>query len=314
MRFKQQRTQHSHYCLLVNRKAANYDPRAIEQLVEAIKHKKGAYSILEPISAVELMEMAEVAVGVTKRDPRANALQIRTRGKVTCLVACGGDGTFNLTARAAVADGTPVSVLPLGRDNNIARSLLKNIDIGYAISRILERKYRLIDIGQIADQLFFGSAGIGFVPHLHRTLGDQERPAMAYRWAKVAGEAAEKLRSKRMIIRIDAFRFEVKTRMAQVNLLSHSTGLQLSPASVASDGQAEVIVDFGAENKELAEYTRQLYKKKYLYGALFRLFRGTTISIQPIQNRSLYLDGEIIRTPSNAIEMKVLPEKLKVFC
>lgn len=314
MRLKQQRTRHSHYCLLVNRKAANYNPGAIEQLVGAIKNKKGAYSIIEPTSAVELLQMAEVAAGVKKRDPRAKELQTRSRGKVTCLVACGGDSTFNLTARAGAASGIPIAVLPLGRDNNIARSLLKNIEFDYTISRILERKYRLIDIGRIADQLFFGSAGIGFVPHLLRTLGEVERPTMAYKWAKVAGEAAEKLRSKRMIIRIDAFRFEVKTRMAQVNLLSHSTGLQLSPASVANDGQAEVIVDFGAENKELAEYARQLYKKKYLYGALFRLFRGTTISIQPIQNRSLYLDGEIIRTPSNAIEIKVLPEKLKVFC
>jgi len=314
MRLKQQRTRNNHYCLLVNRKAANYSPQAIDQLIEAIKNDKAAYSIIEPASAMELMQMAEVAAGVTKRDPRAGVLQIRNRGKVTCLIACGGDSTFNLTARASVTGGVPIGVLPLGRDNNIARSLLKDIEIGHAVARIIERKYRLIDVGQIADQIFFGSAGIGFVPHLLRTLGTAERPTMAYKWAKVAGEAAEKLRSKRMIIRIDAFRFEVKTRMAQVNLLSHSSGLQLSPASIPNDGQGEVIVDFGAENKELAEYARQVYKKKYLYGALFRLFRGTTISIQPIQNRSLYLDGEIIRTPTNAIEIKVLPEKLKVFC
>ena len=313
MRRRLQKTKQAHYCLLVNKQAANFAPSHVKRLIYAIKKKRGAFTVLEPKSAIDTFKLARMAAGVAK-DRRVGLLQTRVRGKVTALVACGGDGTANLVARAAMQADMPIGILPMGRHNNIARSLCGSDEPEAALRKIIKMGYRQIDTATVSGQMFFGSIGIGYFPELMELLDGVRLPRFAFQWAKLGARIAAAARLRKMIIKVDSFRFEVRPHILQVNLLPYTAGLNLNPASIFDDSRAEIIFDAGAGEKDLSEFARRLYKKKQLYGTTVRLFRGSAISFQPAMGKMLYLDGELIELPTNVVEVKIGPGKLKVFC
>ncbi len=313
MRRRHQKEKQAHFCLLVNREATNYSSRAVDRLTRAIRKAGGHYSVFEPRSAMDLLQISQRVCGLRRWKGNVPH-QFTHRGKVSGLIACGGDGTFNLVARAALKADLPVGALPLGEYNNIVQSLYGSTDVETAIARILNRDYRLIDFATAADQPFFGSAGIGLIPKLARKLDGRKRPRFGFSWGQLGSKAAAEVDSKKLIIKIDAFRFDVSPVVLNINLLPYSLGLPFSPASILDDGRAEVILNFGVDKKSLSTFIGQVYKKKYVYGSEVRLFRGKRIDIQPARGRTLYLDGELIKLPYDLIEIEVSDKKLKAFC
>ncbi len=313
MRKRHQRIKRPHFCLLINPKATNYSQRLVKQLVGAIRSTGGAYTVIETRNATDLIEMAQVAARL-KRDKRSTMFQTATRGKVTALIACGGDGTFNLVARSAAEADMPIGVLPMGRYNSIARSVIDPIDITSAIKTILGKAYARIDTATALGQFIVGSLGVGFVPELMARLEGRSLPRFGPGWKKLGGEAGAAANMASQTIRVDSFRFELQPRMVQVNLLRYTLGLNFSPASISDDGKAEVVFDVDSGEKDFSEFTRQVFKGEQLYGNKLRQFRGSVISFQPVKGQTLFIDGELIPLPVNVVEVKVHEKKLKVYC
>ncbi len=304
---------HQHYCLFVNREAANYNSEDVSALVSAIRNKGARYTIVEQNSAARMAKEAEQAVG-ERHKGRYVAQSISRRGPITALIACGGDGTFNLVARAAMKADLPIGILPSGLFNNIAKSLHGELDVNSAISRILGGKEKKIDSGLAGNQPFFGSLGLGFIPVLSGMLNSGKVPRFGFSWSQLGGKAAAEVPAKELILKVDAFRFEVSPMMFNINLLAYSSGIKISPASVVDDQQAEVIFDRGDCAGEFGSFTRLMRKGKYLYGSEIRLYRGRMITCQPTQGRMIYLDGELIELPTNLLEIEIGKQQVKVFC
>ncbi|MFZ5980562.1 MAG: diacylglycerol/lipid kinase family protein [Candidatus Zixiibacteriota bacterium] len=313
LRRRKLKAKNAHYCILVNPSAGGYQKKLVGKLIAAVKESDAFYTLYEPTTPMDLFKQAQVVVGNRRASQTLPAPDNR-RGKVTALIAAGGDGTFNLVARAAQKADLPVGVLPLGRFNNIARCLCSSHEAEAAIGKIIEGKYRKIDTAQVANQLFIGSIGLGFVPRLAALLDEKGCPRFALGWSQLGAKAAANCRQIKTLIKIDAFRFEVSPRILNINLMPYSVGLPFSPASLTDDGHAEIIFDQGNFAGDFSAYTRLIYKRKYIYGDDIRIYRGQDISIQPTQGRKLYLDGEIIELPSNALEIKIEKGGLKVFC
>jgi diacylglycerol kinase family enzyme len=313
VRRRQQRTKNAHFCILVNRKSGRYVKKPIDKLVAAIRRRGDHYTLLEPKSAMELFEEAGQMARHRKESKSAPA-NIQRWGKITSLIACGGDGTFNLVARAAQDRNMPMGVLPMGRFNNIARHLLGTTDCQVALEKILAGGYRAIDAGRVNDQVFFGSIGLGLIPKMAVLLKEHKRPRFGLGWSKLAHRATELVNKRKTIVKIDAFRFEVEPLMLNVNLLSYSAGLRLSPASVGDDRRAEIIFDRDNDPDQLSHYVRLISREKYLYADEIGLYRGEVINVQPTQGRTLYLDGELLELPGQSLDISISDRKLKVFC
>lgn len=313
IRRRHQPAKRRHYALLANRKAGAYNRRLVEKFV-GVCHRQGAsYTVYEPDSAVNLLRQAEVAVGL--RPANSNFPPPYERGgPVTALVACGGDGTFNLVARAALKAGLPVGMIPMGRINNLALSLFGSAGSEHAIRRILAGGIRKIDCATAANLVFFGSLGLGFVPKLLEELQGRSVPSLGLGWSQLASKAAASVTPEAIILKVDAFRFDCRPVILNVNLLPYTAGLPLSPASVPDDGRAEVIFDQESNLGNISAFTRLIFKRKYLYGDAVRLYRGQSITVQPVKGRRLYFDGELIDMPADTLEVKVGPEKLQVLC
>ena len=312
-RRRHEKSKHSHFCLLVNKSASNYNERDVQKLIGQIRAKGGYYTVFGPDSASYLSQTAQRACGL-RRWPRSAPWQFAKRGKVTSLIACGGDGTVNLVARVALKADLPLGILPMGRLNNIAVSLYGSADPDVAIDKIVSRKYCKIDTANVAGQMFIGSAGIGFAPQMTELLASHRQPRFCMGWGSLATKASASVKIKKTVIKIDAFSFEVKPIILNVNLLPYSFGLPLSPMSDNNDRTAEVIFNFGVDTEPFSTFARQICKKKYIYGSSVKLFRGKEISFEPAGGTMLYYDGELMKLSGATAEVRIGEEQLKVFC
>ena len=300
-----------HVCIIVNESATNYRPEPIERLITTIRKRGDQYTVLRPRTALDMSDAAQAACG-RRRGRRLLPQTFQRRGPVTSLVACGGDGTFNLIARAAQIADIPIGLLPMGRFNNIGRSLYTDLGAAASVKRITGSDFRLIDVGNVSGQPFFGAIGLGLIPCVGRMLTEQKTPRLGFGWARMVSQAASKIEPKKLVVKVDAFRFEISPTILQANLLSYAAGLALSPVSLTDDRRVEIIFDVSATRGELGTYARLIHSGKFIYGSNIRLFRGAVITIQPVQERTLYLDGELIELPTNLIEIKIDDKQLKV--
>jgi len=313
MRRRHEKGKHSHYCLLVNKSARGYEQGHVRRLIEQIRRKGGYYSVFEPNSAAQLYHTAQRACGLRKW-PGAPPQHFSRRGRVTSLVACGGDGTVNLAAKVALKADLPLGILPMGLLNNIARSLYGATDVESAIKKAMGRNYRKIDIAEVAGQIVVGSAGIGFAVQMAEILETRRPPRFCLGWSQLGSKAAAEVRTRKMMVRIDAFRFEATPIILNFNLLPCSFGLPLSPVSVDDDGTAEVIFNLGVDAEPFSTFARQICRRKYVYGFGVKLFRGKEVSIEPVKGMTLYCDGDLVDISGSSIDFTIPAAKLKVFC
>ena len=84
------------------------------------------------------------------------------------IVAVGGDGTVNETARALLYEENALGIIPFGSGNGLARHLGIPLNPSLAIQTINSEHSRLIDGGKANGKPFFCTAGIGFDAHVGR--------------------------------------------------------------------------------------------------------------------------------------------------
>lgn len=262
---------------------------------------------------MELLYRAEALAG-RRRFRRHLSPDEQRRGEISALIAAGGDGTVNLVARAALEADMPIGILPLGRENNICSSLYGTVKPGKCIPRILEKKCKKIDYATVANQIFFGSVGLGLIPNLEKLLSRNGKPRFGFGWNRLGAKAAAGCSIRNSIIKVDAFRFEISPLLLNINLLPYSVGIKISPVSGQSDGLAEVIFDVNIKPKEVGGILKQLNRGKFVFGNDVRMFRARTIAIQPTAGMTLYLDGELLELPTDIIEIAVGSKHLMIYC
>jgi diacylglycerol kinase (ATP) len=311
---RRQKERQAHYCLLVNKSATRYTAAAVTRLTDRIRAEGKYFSVLEPETALAMAEEAEKVAGLAPGGQKALPQFISRRGKVTALVAAGGDGTFNLVARAAAKAGLPVGIFPLGRYNNIAQSILGSVEAERATQAIISRKYAKVDYAMAAGLPLFGSLGLGFVPELAKSLENRKLPRLAWGWNQLGTKVAEEVERRQYTIQLDSYRFEVSSRLVMVNLQPRTLGIGFSPVSLTDDGQMEVQFDVIDSPKVLGNYLRLTARNGYLYRSEIRQFRGRQLTISPVQDQWLYLDGELLQLPTNILEVRFANEQLRVFC
>ncbi len=307
---KQQKRQH--YCLLVNSNASNYNDQIVKNLITSIKKRGSSYTLLEPTTAIELYDQAMSAAGL-KRHRGAVTSNLNRWGNITSLIACGGDGTFNLVARAGLKSGLPVGAIPMGKYNNIARSIYGSVNIEDISKIIFNQKIRKIDAGQVVNQIFFGSVGVGFLPNLFKLLETKKTPRFKLGWSKMGSIAAKISMPTKTVIKVDSFRFEISPTLLNINLLPYSVGLPMSITSIIDDNRAEIIFDAEVNPKVLGSFTADIAKGSYYFNEKIRMFRGKSICIEPFKKYELYLDGELVTLPTDLVEITVLDKQLNVY-
>jgi diacylglycerol kinase family enzyme len=282
--------------VIVNQKASDYSRQKVRQLLEAITRAKGQYFIAEPDS------------------PKSAISHIKyiLNKKPSAVVVCGGDGTVNLVARNLIRRKTCLGIVPMGRFNNIYRSLYGEPDMIIALGHIISGKEKKIDAGVASGKFFLGSVAVGLIPEVYELLQKKRTPRFSIGWSRMAAQAAASAVIKPLSAKIDEFQFNLTPQTLGINLLPYAVGLPLVPACVYDDGKCEVVFDAGKAQAIMSGYIRQVFKRKYLYSDEIRMFRGKKVSISPLAGRKMYIDGEIMECRVADLEIEVLEKRIRV--
>jgi diacylglycerol kinase family enzyme len=97
------------------------------------------------------------------------------------LVAGGGDGTINCGASAALGQGIPLGVLPLGTLNHFAKDLGIPLDLDEAAKVVLDGVECQVDVGEVNGRIFLNNSSLGAYPALVR-LRDKYRATLGGKW------------------------------------------------------------------------------------------------------------------------------------
>jgi len=135
--------------LVVNPVAGNNAFRSLDRIKELLQQK----TFLSTFITEKHGDAFEFAKGLKKTDR---------------IVVAGGDGTINevinglLSSEDPETKEIPVSIIPIGTANVLAKELGIPEDIDGAIHRLLSGSARKISLGRINSRYFSLMAGIGF--------------------------------------------------------------------------------------------------------------------------------------------------------
>lgn len=142
------------YVVVLNAASGRHDANDVRARVEALLEAAGkrcAFVQVEDGSTLPAIA-------------RQAALRVRAEGGA--LVACGGDGTINAVAAAALAEDVPLGILPQGTFNFFGRTHGISSDIDAAVAVMLASSPRDAQVGLVNGEVFLVNASLGLYPQV----------------------------------------------------------------------------------------------------------------------------------------------------
>ncbi len=224
------------------------------------------------------------------------------------VLAIGGDGTINETARALRQSATALGIVPMGSGNGLARHLGIPLDTRKAIDKALNGKPVVIDSGEIGGHPFFCTAGLGFEAHVAHVFAQQPvrglptyiRTAYGAFWNYKPGDYAVNGQEKKLFT------------LTFANAGQFGNNAWVAPHANIADGQ-------------LDQCEIKPFPKSVSGGLAWRLFNrtldssaywhGETITkavVESNQSLVIHADGEPLLFSESRCDIRVLPGSLLV--
>jgi diacylglycerol kinase family enzyme len=170
-------------------------------------------------------------------------------GELRCVVAAGGDGTIALVANRT-PEQTPLTVLPLGTENLLAKHLSIRCNPAEISRTICQGRAERFDAGRAGERLFLLMAGCGFDADVVRRLhADRTGHIHHLSYARpildsICNYEYPDLQLECTVGNDQTGGFHVETISARwafvVNLPRYAGGLQIVPGASGNDGLLDV--------------------------------------------------------------------------
>lgn len=171
------------------------------------------------------------------------------------LAVCGGDGTVHEVASCLPAPPFPISVLPAGTANVIARELKLPLDPVRALKIGMKRTVRKVDLGEMGPQRrFVFVAGIGFDAYVVANVDSslKNRVGMGA-YALAILRCLRTYPFKEFHVNVNESTFKA-TSCVVANAKSYGGGLLFCPNADMQDGLLDVLVLEGHSRIRLARF------------------------------------------------------------
>ena len=209
------------------------------------------------------------------------------------ILAAGGDGTVGKVARHLVGRGGPLSVLPLGTANNLARTLGFIGSSEELIAQLKNGRRRSFDVGRATgpwgERYFFEGAGGGLLPDY---LADVDTMVKTAQRSEPLSQEEEITRHVSMLRRLLAkytpgdWQLSVDGEdisdryilFEAMNIRSVGPVLRLAPKAETADGHFDLVAVKEADRAHLKEYLEaRLTKQPIEFPIPARKFRHLRI-------------------------------------
>lgn len=282
--------------------------RALDAAVDALRRQGEAPQILESQNSIHL---AGLARKLKKENPDV-------------IVAAGGDGTVQHVLNGLLPGDVPLGILPLGRGNDLARSLGIPHDPCAAAEVVLKGKARVIDLARAGNGeetarrtdsqfiLYAGVAGVGFDSIANRYANNPARRSHG-RFAYAMGimHCLRSYRPQPLEITSDTQNFSGDVMFAVVaNNSAYGNGVKIAPHALLNDGLLDVCIVPAMSRWELLRWIPSAYRGGHLAHTRILYFQAGRITLRSAARLELFGDGEFMRELPATIE--ALPGALRV--
>ncbi len=228
------------------------------------------------------------------------------------VVACGGDGTVNETARALCGTSTALGIIPTGSGNGLARHLEIPVDIASSIIVIAENNIVACDYGTANGQPFFCTFGVGFDAAVSERFARQKRRGLMM-YLKSAVDEFVKYSPEEYTIEADG---QVITEDAFLvvccNASQYGNNAFIAPQASITDGLLDLTIVHSGNL-----ITRALLGVDMLTGfigknALIHTIRTRSATIRRHGRGSSHIDGDPTQMPET-IDIACHPGGIRIF-
>lgn len=291
-------------------------------------HKRKVLVIINPIAGVrpkdeipdlvrEVMsesEEIELDIRFTERAGHASEMAHEAVGQgIDTVVAIGGDGTINETARSLVGSAVKFGIVPMGSGNGLARHMQIPLDLRKALECIRDGYSTAVDYGTVNDQIFFCTAGVGFDAQVSARFAEAgTRGPITYlrSFAELVGD----YKPSTYVIYTDDGRVKEKAFMIAVgNASQWGNNAYITPHASMSDGLLDVSLIKPMPLYEIPRMALQLFSRDLDKNPHCEYFRSTQLRIIMPHPDVVHLDGEPMRM-DGVLDVKIHAGQLQIIC
>ncbi len=282
--------------------------------------------IINPISGtgskkgvVEMVEQARGACGhdVDVRLTGARGDATRLAGEAAAkgyhgVLACGGDGTVNETARALCGTETALGILPAGSGNGLARHLQIPVDIAMALKVIADGNVVDSDYGTVNGRPFFCTFGMGFDAAVsHRFARQSRRGILSY----VKSAISEYVQYRPQTYTVSAngkLLTEKAFLIAVCNASQWGNNAYIAPEASITDGLLDITIVHSGTAIDAAVMGMDIFTGYINKNTMVHTFRAPACVIYRNGAGEAHIDGEPMMM-DDILDVKCHHGALKVF-
>lgn len=228
------------------------------------------------------------------------------------VIAVGGDGTVNDTARALCDTDTALGIIPCGSGNGLARHLGIPVSASAAI-KIIENDHIIqSDYGSVNDNPFFCTFGVGFDAAVSSNFARQHRRGKLT-YIRSAIEEYIKFHPQVYAVSANGHVLTEKAFLIAVcNASQYGNNAYIAPTASITDGLLDITIIHSGNPINEAFLGVGLFTGYINSNTLIHTFRAPAAIIYRQDKGPAHLDGEPI-TIDDTMDIKCHANALKIF-
>lgn len=248
----------------------------------------------------------------TCRGDATRLARLAVDGGYVGVLAAGGDGTINETARALCGTDVALGIIPAGSGNGLARHIGIPIDPELSLGVIEQQHIETVDYGTVNGLEFFCTMGVGFDAAVsHRFASKHRRGKLMY--VKSAIDEYSDYKPETYTLSANG---EIITRKAFIiavaNASQYGNNAYIAPEASITDGLLDVTVIHAGNPLATARMGIDMMTGYINKNMLIETFRTPAVSIYREDAGPAHIDGEPVELGA-VLDIKCHRHSLKVF-
>ncbi len=230
----------------------------------------------------------------------------------TDVISCGGDGTLFETVNAFADKNVTISVFPVGTGNDYYRNFNSEIDYIKLIVRIIENKYKEVDLIKVNDYYSINGVGMGLDAYTAKKRNDYNLYNLnTLKYPLSAISAISTFKPLEVKINVDGKEFEREIMMVTINSGKYyGGGMIINPQSVIDDGLGEMLLLKKCSKMAVIKLLKDIYNGTHINNKYVEVYRGKEFIVEPIEKTYVHIEGELVDI--NVLKANVEKKKIRV--
>ncbi len=236
------------------------------------------------------------------------------RAKVDAVIAAGGDGTINETARGLVGRQTPLGIIPRGSGNGFAREIGMQLDFQTAVKQLKSAAPRPCDAGYANGELFLNVAGVGLEAEVAWQFMQYGKSGMRGKWPyfSIAAQTILTYQPPQWTLEADGAQMTIAPlTLVLANGRQYGSSFKIAPQASLNDGLLDLVVVQNVSKWKLALALPGFFTNKKPPFGVTRMLRVRHVRLTQKEPFVYHIDGEPRQT-ENTLDIVVQSRALNV--